>query len=170
MLLHLHVVFLSAKNDADGHLITWPAFQVIEQVQVEIHFAGILWLKGTHLDFEGHQTTISLITCETFSSDAAFPSLPQGVALGYIICRTLGAEIKISMKYFHPALKGRPKRVRLIKKCLMLPSRFTETRNAPQAGNLFRREVLHRKNSSVCLSRPWPLILSLFFRHPLRST
>ncbi len=73
------------------------------------------------------------------------PSLSQGVALGLEHVAPLGLKSSPERakqvqpratpwdinEIFYPAPKGRPKRVWLIKKCVMLPSRFTETRNAP---------------------------------------
>ncbi len=54
-ILDLHVVFFGAEDDADGGLVARSAFGVVEEVQVEVHFARELRLEGAELQLEGHQ-------------------------------------------------------------------------------------------------------------------
>ena len=54
-ILNLDVVFLGAEDDADRRLVVRCAFPVVEQVQVEIHFAGMFGLEGGDLEVEGDQ-------------------------------------------------------------------------------------------------------------------
>jgi len=49
------IVLLRAKDDADGWVIVGRAFFFIQQIEIEIHLAGILGLEGAYLQFKSHE-------------------------------------------------------------------------------------------------------------------
>jgi hypothetical protein len=46
--LDFHVVFLGAEDDADGRTVVRGAFLFVQEIQLEIHFAGELGFEGDH--------------------------------------------------------------------------------------------------------------------------
>ena len=53
--LDLDVVLLGAEDDADGRLVVGSAFIFVQEVEVEVHLAGMLGLKAGDFEVEGDQ-------------------------------------------------------------------------------------------------------------------
>src|SRR2546430_6058777 len=52
---HHDVVLLRTQDDTDGWVVAVPTLLFIEQVQIEVHLAGILRLERTNLQLHCHQ-------------------------------------------------------------------------------------------------------------------
>ena len=52
---HLHIVLLGAEDDADGRVVAGSALLVVQQVQVEVHLAGVFRFERPDFQFKGHQ-------------------------------------------------------------------------------------------------------------------
>lgn len=50
--LDFDVVLFRAEDDADGGLVIRGAFLVVQEVQIEIHFAGVFRLEGADFEIE----------------------------------------------------------------------------------------------------------------------
>lgn len=53
--LHFHIVFLGAEDDADRGIVVWRPLVGIEQIEVEVHLAGVLRLELADFQFDRHQ-------------------------------------------------------------------------------------------------------------------